>query len=321
MLFSSPRPFSRPFRATRRPPLKPGELTGGATRYGGHDDRSPWPAHLRHGKRDTDATAHADVQNQERNVARQRRMREAEGLPPPSSHELPEELDRLCDDWENWETKHVSHKHSSDFAAENWQRREEREKRLHFDLYGHKVRYPKPSSDIMGPSSMRRPGLWTRLHGSTSMPELPDDFGRRALAAEGGRASAAEMARTRDELRAKIHEKFATAQRAFRQIDADGSGFLSCDEVVSAVRHFGLPLSDGAVRQLCELADTNGDGRVDYEEFTRAVEQLGSELDGGARSFGLMDLTDRESFDDTHGGMRHNVAQQERGEGYSGIFR
>ena len=117
----------------------------------------------------TDATMHADMQNQERNVARQRRMREAEGLLPASLGELPEEMDRLLDDWM---MKHVSHKHSSDFAAENWQRREEREKRLHFDLYGHKVRYPKPSSDIMGPSSMRRPGLWTRLHGSTSMPIL-----------------------------------------------------------------------------------------------------------------------------------------------------
>ena len=74
------------------------------------------------------------------------------------------------------------------------------------------------------------------------------------------------------------------------------------------VRHFNLPVSDMFVRQLCEAADINGDGHVDYDEFARAVEQMADHGD-------LIDFTGRETFDDIHGGVKMNVEQKHRHHG------
>ena len=74
------------------------------------------------------------------------------------------------------------------------------------------------------------------------------------------------------------------------------------------MRHFNLPVSDMFVRQLCEAADINGDGHVDYDEFARAVEQMADHGD-------LIDFTGRETFDDIHGGVKMNVEQKQRHHG------
>ena len=59
------------------------------------------------------------------------------------------------------------------------------------------------------------------------------------------------------------------------------------------------------MRQLCERADVNGDGNIDYDEFARAVEQM-------AGSGDLIDFTGRETFEDTRGGVKQNVEAQRR---------
>ena len=49
----------------------------------------------------------------------------------------------------------------------------------------------------------------------------------------------------------------------------------------------------------------DGDGNIDYDEFARAVEQM-------AGSGDLIDLTGRETFEDTRGGVKQNVEAQRR---------
>ena len=66
---------------------------------------------------------------------------------------------------------------------------------------------------------------------------------------------------------------------------------------MAAVRHFNLPITDAHVWQLCEQADVNGDGEVDYEEFANALMLL---HDSG----GVIDVASRESTDDTKGGLK-----------------
>merc|ERR1719310_2082970 len=95
-----------------------------------------------------------------------------------------------------------------------------------------------------------------------------------ALRPADGRASEAEIQEMQETLRARVQEKFRTAHKAFQAIDTDKSGTLSYEEIVIAMRHFGLPLSDDHVRQLCAVADVNGDGAIDYEEFARVVEKM-----------------------------------------------
>lgn len=54
-------------------------------------------------------------------------------------------------------------------------------------------------------------------------------------------------------------------QRAFKQLDKDGSGTITIEELSEALRQFGI--YDDA-KELLASADTNGDGLIDYAEFS-----------------------------------------------------
>ena len=52
----------------------------------------------------------------------------------------------------------------------------------------------------------------------------------------------------------------------------DSSGTISKTELVNTVRHYHLPIPDSHVVQLIDtLCDADGDGKVDYNEFTNAL--------------------------------------------------
>ena len=55
----------------------------------------------------------------------------------------------------------------------------------------------------------------------------------------------------------------------------DDRAEASWHKVLKIRTNIDNPLSDDHVRQLCAVADANGDGAIDYEEFARAVEDLG----------------------------------------------
>jgi hypothetical protein len=53
--------------------------------------------------------------------------------------------------------------------------------------------------------------------------------------------------------------------QAFKQLDKDGSGTITIEELSEALRVFGI--YDDA-KELLASADTNGDGLIDYAEFS-----------------------------------------------------
>lgn len=58
----------------------------------------------------------------------------------------------------------------------------------------------------------------------------------------------------------------------FSELDADNSGQLGIDEMREALRSIGLP--PARARRLLESADQNGDGQIEFEEWSRSVEQI-----------------------------------------------
>jgi calmodulin len=59
----------------------------------------------------------------------------------------------------------------------------------------------------------------------------------------------------------------------FMVFDLDGSGTISPDELRAAMRVIGEKLSEQEVEDAIRLADSSGDGEVDYQEFVQFVLQ------------------------------------------------
>lgn len=57
-------------------------------------------------------------------------------------------------------------------------------------------------------------------------------------------------------------------QAAFRTIDNNGDGFLTVNELSAVMRNYGEWLTHGEWVDLLEEADLDGDGRINYEEFS-----------------------------------------------------
>ncbi|KAH3745286.1 serine/threonine protein phosphatase [Pelomyxa schiedti] len=68
-----------------------------------------------------------------------------------------------------------------------------------------------------------------------------------------------------------IHTQSLQIMRLFRQMDVDGVGFLSPEELKVGLEALNVllkvPLTDKQIERLHRLLDTNGDGRVSYKEF------------------------------------------------------
>ena len=57
----------------------------------------------------------------------------------------------------------------------------------------------------------------------------------------------------------------------FMVFDKDGSGTISAEELRSAMRVIGEKLTYDEIEDAIKLADTGGDGEVDYDEFIQFV--------------------------------------------------
>ena len=64
--------------------------------------------------------------------------------------------------------------------------------------------------------------------------------------------------------------------RAFAYFDKDNSGYISREEVVKVIADFGLEFMEGDVNEFMEAADTNKDGKIDYDEFLAVMTASGS---------------------------------------------
>jgi calcium-dependent protein kinase len=57
----------------------------------------------------------------------------------------------------------------------------------------------------------------------------------------------------------------------FLEIDRDGSGSITVKEFKAALRRKGQTINEAAAQQILQMADINGDGELDYEEFLSSM--------------------------------------------------
>ncbi|KAJ1446759.1 hypothetical protein M885DRAFT_545359 [Pelagophyceae sp. CCMP2097] len=81
-------------------------------------------------------------------------------------------------------------------------------------------------------------------------------------------------ARVRDEFARLAARRGARPDyaRAFRELDHDGSGSIDANEFRGAMKNLGLRLSSAESRELMNMFDSDGDGRVSYNEFANFVD-------------------------------------------------
>ncbi|KAJ3643206.1 hypothetical protein Zmor_025930 [Zophobas morio] len=58
---------------------------------------------------------------------------------------------------------------------------------------------------------------------------------------------------------------------AFRVFDLDNNGYITRDELRTAMEKIGEPVTEVQLTEFITLADTDKDGRINYEEFARLL--------------------------------------------------
>lgn len=64
-------------------------------------------------------------------------------------------------------------------------------------------------------------------------------------------------------------------REAFQEVDRNGDGFISAFELQQIMNLLGEPLKDDEVREMIAVADSQGLGKVSFEDFQRIVASLG----------------------------------------------
>ena len=87
-------------------------------------------------------------------------------------------------------------------------------------------------------------------------------------------ASAAQDDALRIELFAMLEPLLFRYKDLFHEIDADGGGTVSCDELLAAFERKRVAAPAEQVRQLFRLVDANGDGHVEISEFMDEMRRI-----------------------------------------------
>merc|ERR1711907_232305 len=58
---------------------------------------------------------------------------------------------------------------------------------------------------------------------------------------------------------------------AFLTFDADGSGFITREELVETLTTMGDPVDEETINGMINEADLDGDGKINYAEFTKIM--------------------------------------------------
>merc|ERR1712072_1458001 len=70
--------------------------------------------------------------------------------------------------------------------------------------------------------------------------------------------------KSKDQMQNEIREAFLT-------FDADGSGYITRDELVETLTTMGDPVDEEVINGMIQEADLDGDGKINYEEFTKIM--------------------------------------------------
>ena len=62
-----------------------------------------------------------------------------------------------------------------------------------------------------------------------------------------------------------------TLRAAFSVFDTSGDGFINAEEMRRIMMHMGEPVTLEDVEQVIRKVDKNGDGAIDYDEFTKVT--------------------------------------------------
>ena len=87
-------------------------------------------------------------------------------------------------------------------------------------------------------------------------------------------ASAAQDDALRVELFAMLEPLLFRCKDLFHEIDADGGGTVSCEELLAAFERKRVAAPAEQVRQLFRLVDANGDGHVEISEFMDEMRRI-----------------------------------------------
>ena len=65
-------------------------------------------------------------------------------------------------------------------------------------------------------------------------------------------------------------DQIAELRKAFDVMDANKDGFVTKDELKNLLKGLGEDVTDEVVDEMISIADANGDGKVEFEEFCNA---------------------------------------------------
>merc|ERR1711908_59985 len=60
-------------------------------------------------------------------------------------------------------------------------------------------------------------------------------------------------------------------KNAFLTFDADGSGFITREELIETLTTMGDPVDEETITGMIQEADVDADGKINYEEFTKII--------------------------------------------------
>ena len=66
-------------------------------------------------------------------------------------------------------------------------------------------------------------------------------------------------------------DQIAELKKAFEVMDANKDGVVTKDELKSLLKGLGEEVTDEVVDEMIKIADENGDGKIQFEEFCKAA--------------------------------------------------
>ena len=66
-------------------------------------------------------------------------------------------------------------------------------------------------------------------------------------------------------------EQIGELKKAFAVMDKNGDGVVEKDELRTLLQGLGEDVTEEVIDEMIKIADTNGDGKVDFAEFCKAA--------------------------------------------------